>query len=99
MNEIPPIAGCTSTASSAASDHLARPGSANRLREEEIDRADISEAGQRLSSLAHDDEIRADKVARIRQAIADGTYLTEEKIAITVDRLFEALETQAAAAI
>ncbi len=54
------------------------------------DQVEISEAGQRLSSLQQP-EIRMDKVERIRQAIAQETYETPDKIDVVVDRLFKEL--------
>ena len=38
-----------------------------------------------------DKEIRHDLVARVRRAIADGTYDTPEKMEIALERLFEDL--------
>jgi anti-sigma28 factor (negative regulator of flagellin synthesis) len=48
-----------------------------------------------LSSLDQTDEVRTEKVAQLREAIADGSYVTEEKIAITPERLIEALRALA----
>jgi anti-sigma28 factor (negative regulator of flagellin synthesis) len=55
------------------------------------DRLEISETGQILSSMGTEAPIRAQRVAEIRRAIAEGTYETPDKIALTVDRLFETL--------
>jgi negative regulator of flagellin synthesis FlgM len=57
------------------------------------DHLEISETGQLLSELGNNSGIRAEKVAEIRQAIADGTYETEDKLDITVDRLLDVLRT------
>lgn len=61
-----------------------------------VDRVEISETAQALSSLNPDANIRAEKVAEIREAIANGTYLTEEKISIAADRLLDVLRTSLA---
>lgn len=53
------------------------------------DQLELSEAGQIASRLSEMPEIRADRVAEIRAAIADGTYETEEKLAAAVDRLLD----------
>jgi anti-sigma28 factor (negative regulator of flagellin synthesis) len=62
-----------------------RPGNDEGL----VDHVEISQEGQALSAAGQEASIRAAKVAQIRLAIANGTYLTEEKIAITADRLLE----------
>jgi len=41
---------------------------------------------------SRDQEIRADLVARVRREIAAGTYETEEKWEIALDRLLKRLE-------
>lgn len=56
-----------------------------------VDRVEISDAAQALSALDPDSGVRAEKVAEIREAIANGTYLTDEKVSITADRLLDAL--------
>ncbi len=61
-----------------------------------LDRVEISETGQALSSLNPDEGIRAEKVAEIREAIANGTYLTDEKISIAADRLLDVLRASLA---
>lgn len=52
------------------------------------DQVEFSEAAQQLSNSQQPD-IRMDKVNQIRQAIAQGTYETPEKIDVVVDRLFK----------
>ena len=56
------------------------------------DRVDISEMGQLLSTLEVGSDIRVDKVMEIREAIANGTYITDAKINYTVSRLMEELK-------
>ena len=60
-----------------------------------LDQLDLSaEAQQLLSSQAvssgSDGEIRADRVSTIRQAIAEGTYETPEKLSAALDRMLDA---------
>ncbi len=92
MSDIPPIqaagqmAGFAGQRSSLARQTVQDDDSAT-------DRLEISETGRLLSSLGPDSPVRVDRVAEIRQAIADGTYETPEKLEITVDRLLEALRT------
>ncbi len=52
------------------------------------DQVEFSEAGQQLSNLQQP-EMRMDKVERVRQAIAQGTYETPDKINVVVDRLLK----------
>jgi anti-sigma28 factor (negative regulator of flagellin synthesis) len=55
------------------------------------DSVEISPMGQLLSTLEAGVEIRVDKVTEIREAIHNGTYITEAKINYTVSRLMEEL--------
>lgn len=91
MSDIPPIQS-TGQMASFASQRItpARPSAPD---EDTGDRLEISETGQMLSSLSPDSKIRADRVAEIRQAIADGSYETPDKIDTTVDRLLDVLRT------
>lgn len=95
MNDIPPIQS-TGQLSGYTSQRLSPARSV--LPEEQTDRLEISDTGQILSTMAPDSSIRADRVAEIRQAIANGTYETPEKIDITVDRLLNVLRAAGATA-
>lgn len=53
------------------------------------DRVEISTAAQLVDRVRDLPEIRADRVAQIRAAIADGTYETDEKIDAAVERLLD----------
>jgi len=92
MTDIPPING-TGRIPSSPLPESARRGPETRPESDEgpVDHVEISQEGQALSAAGQEAGIRADKVAQIRQAIANGTYLTEEKIAITAYRLLEVL--------
>ena len=64
--------------------------SAQRHRPAEDDRIEISEAARDFDD-ARAGRTRAALVARIRAQIADGTYLTPERINVAVDRLHRAV--------
>ena len=53
------------------------------------DTVELSPAAQR--ELSGSNEPRTDLVQRIRSEIRDGSYMTEEKLNATVNRLFKAL--------
>lgn len=56
------------------------------------DQVEISETAQMLSRMQQP-EIRMDKVEKARQAIAQGTYETPDKIEVAVDRILKDLGT------
>jgi negative regulator of flagellin synthesis FlgM len=53
------------------------------------DQLEISAAGALQSQLSDIPDIRADRVASIRQAIADGSYETPDKIDLALERLLD----------
>jgi len=53
------------------------------------DELQLSEAGQLASRLSDVPDIRLDRVAEIRQAIAEGTYATDGKLNVAVSRLLD----------
>lgn len=53
------------------------------------DTAQISEQAMLTSRVLGVADIRADKVADVRKAIQDGTYVTPEKIEATIDKIVE----------
>ncbi|GMU22736.1 MAG: hypothetical protein AMXMBFR13_28210 [Phycisphaerae bacterium] len=55
------------------------------------DQVEFSEVARLLSNLEPEAQVRAEKVAAIRQAIADGTYETDDKIDYVAGRLMEVL--------
>lgn len=60
-----------------------------------VDQIDFSAEAQNLlatqSSTEPSPDIRADRVATIRQAIADGTYETPERMSAALDKLLDTL--------
>ena len=55
------------------------------------DRAEISEEARLLNKLAEIPDVRADKVAELKELIASGRLETPERIAKTVERILEEL--------
>ncbi|MCH8042853.1 MAG: flagellar biosynthesis anti-sigma factor FlgM [Planctomycetes bacterium] len=55
----------------------------------QTDRVDISEAAQRAAQIHEIPDIRTDKVAAAKAAIAEGTYDTDAKMNVALDRLLD----------
>jgi anti-sigma28 factor (negative regulator of flagellin synthesis) len=55
------------------------------------DTVEISEIARFVGMAAELPEIRTDKVAAVKAAIEAGTYVTQEKLDIAIDRLLEEL--------
>ena len=55
----------------------------------ETDQLDISHEADMVSRVREIPDVRADRVAEIRAAIAEGTYETDEKLDIAVGRLLD----------
>jgi len=53
------------------------------------DQLDISEAGRIAGQLSETAGIRQERVQAIRTAILNGTYETEQKLSMAVDRLLD----------
>lgn len=53
------------------------------------DQLDISAAGQLADMMSSIPDIRQDRVSAIRAAIADGTYETDHKLNVALDRLLD----------
>jgi negative regulator of flagellin synthesis FlgM len=53
------------------------------------DRLDISEAGQIAGRLAEMPAIRADRVQELRTAILNGSYESDAKLDVALDRLLD----------
>ncbi len=56
-----------------------------------LDTVEISDSARYLSEIRKLPEVRQEKVNAVREQIAAGTYLTPEKMEITVSRLMEDL--------
>jgi len=56
-----------------------------------VDQLDISPEAQAAGALGDATSLRADRIAEIKSQIADGTYLTRDKIEATVDRIVDHL--------
>jgi hypothetical protein len=55
------------------------------------DRVELSERARFLDLLRRLPEVRMDLIARARGAIADGDYVTDEKIGAAIERLIDEL--------
>jgi len=53
------------------------------------DELSISSAAQFVAQTQQLPDIRQDKVAQIRAALADGTYETADKLGVALDRLLD----------
>lgn len=74
----------------AQSQRVAQPTQAPpRTTESDGDKLELSEVGQIAARLAELPEIREDRVAAIRQAIAEGTYDNEERLSAALDALLD----------
>lgn len=89
MSEIPPVAGSSGLLSIPPVRPPERNGTAHAP--QELDQVEISQLAQLLSDLGTDHDIRVEKVLSIREAIANGTYETQEKLDYTVGRLLDVL--------
>ncbi len=97
MTEMSPINGAIHVTSAESLEAKRSVGESRQPSVEQgVDRVEISQAGRALSEARPTAESGAEKIARIRQQIAQGNYETEDKIAVTIDRLLEALRTTAA---
>lgn len=54
-----------------------------------VDQLDISHEADFVSQVKDIPDIRADRVASIKAQIADGTYLTDEKLDLALERLLD----------
>jgi flagellar biosynthesis anti-sigma factor FlgM len=58
------------------------------------DELQISPAGKLLDQLSQNSDVRQERLARIREAIANGTYDTDEKLEAALSRMFDAVEAE-----
>ncbi len=60
------------------------------------DEVDISPIGKKMEELGRTSQLRAERLARIRAAIEDGTYETPEKLERAVEALLADIRAQSA---
>jgi len=93
MSEIQP------TGSSYAPGEIARTGSARRSAapvnegQSAADRVEISDLAYWRAEAARLPEVREAKVAEVRAAIESGSYESDEKLSVALDRMIEDLLT------
>ena len=92
MSDIPPINRAGQLTESSPARHATRP---LKLAETSApdDEVSISEAGQILSRIGDQPSIRADRVMAAYQAIAEGDYVTPQKIEAVADKLLALLNS------
>jgi negative regulator of flagellin synthesis FlgM len=54
------------------------------------DELELSQAGKMLDQLSQDPDVRQERITRIKEAIANGTYDTDEKLQAALLKLFDA---------
>lgn len=54
----------------------------------------LSNAGKLLDQLSQNSDIRQERIAQIKAAIADGTYDTDDKLEAALMRMFQAVENE-----
>jgi anti-sigma28 factor (negative regulator of flagellin synthesis) len=92
MNNIDPINTALPATNIPAAQESSRPPMANETQPQ--DRVEISKLAQTLNERGLDiSDVRVDKVLVLREAIANDTYITQDKIDITVNRLLEVLRS------
>lgn len=72
-----------------APHRAAAPASAPSYSVHASDQLDISPEAELISQVHNLPEIRADRVAELKAAIASGTYETDDKIDAALDRLLD----------
>jgi negative regulator of flagellin synthesis FlgM len=71
----------TTTSQPAATPSVAAPR----------DELEISSAGKMLDRLSDAPEVRAERLAQIKEAIENGAYDTDEKLEAAMSRMFDSL--------
>lgn len=59
------------------------------------DELEISSAGKMLDRLSETPEVRAERLAQIKEAIENGAYDTDEKLEAALSRMFDSLNVDA----
>lgn len=65
------------------------PAVDSRVQFDTVDQLDISHEADFASQVKDIPDIRADRVAQIKAQIADGTYLTDDKLDLALERLLD----------
>lgn len=65
------------------------PAVDSRVQFDTVDELDISHEADFASQVKDIPDIRADRVAQIKAQIADGTYLTDDKLDLALERLLD----------
>jgi flagellar biosynthesis anti-sigma factor FlgM len=55
------------------------------------DELEISQAGKMLDRLSETPEVRAERIAHIKEAIENGTYDTDEKLEAALSKMLDSL--------
>ncbi len=65
--------------------------SVNRVIKQLGDRVELSEQARLMALLRQLPDVRHDRIESIRTAIAEGSYVTDEKLSVSIDRLLDDL--------
>lgn len=76
----------TTSVTPTAGSRVAKPSGLQVPRDE----LDISATGKMLDQLSHSSDVRQERLARIKEAIDNGTYDTDEKLEAALLKLFQA---------
>lgn len=57
------------------------------------DELQLSSAGKLMDQLSQNADVRQERLARIREAIANGTYDTDEKLEAALAKMFDAIQS------
>jgi len=89
MSDVQAVHGLASTTTLREFAKQASPLSGHADPAGAVDRVEISELATFLNRLAELPEDRARRIVDVRSRIANGTYMTEEKLDIAASRLLE----------
>ncbi len=76
---------------SSVPTNTARPAEAAAVPTTPKDELEISAAGQMLDRIGETPEMRAERLAQIKEAIDNGSYDTDEKLDAALSRMFDSL--------
>ena len=65
--------------------------SVNRVIKQLGDRVELSEQARLMALLRQLPDVRHDRIENIRTAIAEGSYVTDEKLSVSIDRFLDDL--------